>query len=143
MSAVRSYNFVVRGDAWPAIPVARARASHPFYRYAVMPVARNVWAATSTPTDPAADARRLIHRQHHGDAFRPVSGPEIDPDLAVQGHLRGPFSRPAEGKNRTLQIDGPGQDVFVAPSVPASAKSSASPKVRAKSRLFLAMWDSY
>ena len=41
VSAVRSYSFVVLGDAWPAICWACSSVP-PFDRYAVMPVARNV-----------------------------------------------------------------------------------------------------
>ena len=42
VSAVRSYSFVVLGDACPAICWACSRVP-PFDRYAVTPVARNVW----------------------------------------------------------------------------------------------------
>ena len=42
LSAVRSYSFVVFGDEWPAIRCACSSVP-PFDRYAVMPVARNVW----------------------------------------------------------------------------------------------------
>ena len=58
LSAVRSYSFVVFGDTWPAIRWACSSVP-PFDRYAVIPVARNVWQHVDAGS-PAAAARRLI-----------------------------------------------------------------------------------
>ena len=58
VSAVRSYSFVVFGDPCPAICWACSRVP-PFDRYAVIPVARNVWQHVEGGS-PAAAARRLI-----------------------------------------------------------------------------------
>ena len=58
VSAVRSYSFVVVGDACPAICCA-CFSVPPFERYAVIPVARNVWQHVEAGS-PAAAARRLI-----------------------------------------------------------------------------------
>ena len=56
-SAVRSYSFVVFGDAWPAIRCACSSVP-PFDKYAVMPVSRNVWQHVDAGSP--ADERRLI-----------------------------------------------------------------------------------
>ena len=58
VSAVRSYSFVVLGDAWPAI-CCPCSSVPPFDRYAVRPVALNVCQHVDAGR-PAAAARRLI-----------------------------------------------------------------------------------
>ena len=68
-SAVRSSSFVVFGDECPAIRCACSSVP-PFDRYAVMPVARNVWQHVDAGS-PAADARRLNHGQHGPAPERP------------------------------------------------------------------------
>ena len=74
VSAVRSYSFVVLGDAWPAICWACSSA--------VMPVARNVWQQVDVGR-PAAAARRLII----ASTTRRVSDrPLRRPDRSTPGH---------------------------------------------------------
>lgn len=73
-SAVRSYSFVVFGDACPAIRCV-CSSVRPFDRYAVTPVARNVWQHVDAGS-PAAGARRLIIvSTGRGRSSRPLSRP--------------------------------------------------------------------
>ena len=66
----RSQSFVVFGDACPAICWACSSVP-PFARYAVIPVARNVWQQVEGGS-PAADARRLIMAGTHPPGRRPA-----------------------------------------------------------------------
>ena len=72
VSAVRSYSFVVLGDAWPAICCACSSVP-PFDRYAVMPVAGTCGARRRRQTRRRRTA--LDHRQHHATRQRPAAQP--------------------------------------------------------------------
>ena len=83
---VRSYSFVVFGDACPAIRCACSSVP-PFDRYAVMPVARNVWQHVDAGS-PAAAARRLDHGQHGPARERPRAQLARPVDALKQRRLR-------------------------------------------------------
>ena len=72
-SAVRSYSFVVFGDACPATRCACSSVP-PFDRYAVIPVARNVWQARRR-RQPRRHRPPLDHRQHHPPPRRSTAQP--------------------------------------------------------------------
>ena len=126
VSAVRSYSFVVLGDAWPAICWACSSVP-PFDRYAVIPVAPERVAAQSTPAGPRGRRPALDHRQHHAPRQRPTAQAARPVDALKQRRPSRPRSRrrPDTHRRRLRPGDGPARR----DACPPSRVAAATPEV--------------
>ena len=114
MSAVRSYNFVVLGDAWPAICCACSS----------VPPVRQIRRDARRPERVAARRRRqtrrrrtaLDHRQHHAPRQRPAAQAPRPVDALKQRRLR--LLDPAGGQIRVDGGLGPVMGRHVVPLAP-------------------------